>query len=397
MKRQHIKYIILIYIFLIFAASPAYAEDYAVAQTYIHSFNNNIAVYTGVFALNKDISLDTSVYFKYTVDMVNPPFSQIEDGGGSESAKRKPSMDLVAISGASTAAGGSSSAVSDTRNNLTAGFSHSFGSLLTVEAGYDYSQEKDYISRTPGITLKTELFQKNTTLTLGFSENMDSVNGTYMTSTGEKNTNNYYAGLTQIITPKTIAQIGYSRNETTGFMPEGNRLVPVNGATPASCTGISSTCLLEAFPPGRSREAYLFGINHYLLHGILYYPAPSSVRLSFRQYKDNWDVSSYTEEVEYYQYLPGRNLLRLDIRTYQQTKASFVKNSYSSSDKYLTVSPQLEKQDTLLLGIKLTHTFEDDPDYWIFANSSVDGGYEFYTQSTNVSAHNFTIGVKFLF
>lgn len=395
-KHKLILCLLLTFFIFTITVSPALSEDYAIAQTYIHAFSNNISVYTGVFALNKDVSLNTTAYFKYTVDMINPNlFEEGGEGGGGEAEKKLVSKGLAAISGASTAAG--SNAASDTRNNLTLGLTHNFDNILSVEAGYDFSSEKDYISSTPGITLKKDLFRKNTTLILGYSKNMDSVDGKYMTSTEKKNTNNYYAGFTQIITPKTIAQIGYLRNEATGFMPEGNRLVPVDGATASSCTDKSATCLLEVFPDGRRREAYLLGINHYLPHGLLYPPAASSVRLSLRYYRDDWDVSSYTEEAEYYQYLPDQNLLRLDIRTYQQSKAFFVKSSYKTTDAYLTVSPQLEKQNTYLFGIKLSHTFEDDPDYGIFANSYLEGGYEFYTQSTNVSAHNFIVGLKFLF
>lgn len=393
-----IKYIFLIYLLLIFAVSPVHAEDYAVAQTYIHSFSNNIAVYTGVFALNKEVSLNTTVYVKYTVDMINPSIFEGEGSGGGEGAgKRRADTGLAAISGASTAASGSNAA-SDTRNNLTAALTHNFDNIVTVEAGYDYSAEKDYISSTPGITLKKELFQKNSTLTLGYSKNMDRVHGKYMPSTEKKSTNNYYIGLTQIISPKTVAQIGYSRNGITGFMGEGNRLVPADGVAASSCTDATILhCEREKFPGTRSREAYLLGVNHYFLHGILYYSAPSSLRLSLRYYKDDWDVSSYTEEAEYYQYLPDQNLLRLDFRNYQQAKAYFVKSAYSSTDTFLTASPQLDKQNTYLLGIKLTHTLDDDPDYGFFAKGLLEGGYEFYTQSTKVSAHNFTVGVKVLF
>lgn len=387
------KIIFLICLLLIFAVSPVHAEDYAVAQTYIHAFSNNISVYTGVFALNKDVSLNTSVYGKYTVDMINPNFFE---EGGEGAGKRRADKAFVAVSGASTAAGGSSGA-SDTRNNLTAGVTHNFDNIVTIEAGYDYSSEKDYISNTPGITFKKDLFQKNTTLTVGYSKNMDNVNGKFMASTDKKNTNNYYVGLTQIITPKTIAQLGYSRNEAKGFMPEGNRLVPVDGVDASTCTDKSATCLLEVFPDTRLREAYILGVNHYMLNGIIYPPAPSSIRLTLRQYKDDWDISSYTEEIEYYQYLPEQNLLRLNFRNYQQTKAYFVKSAHSSTDQYLSISPQLEAMQTYLIGVKLSHAFDDDPDYGIFANSFIEGGYEYYLQSTETSAHNFTLGVKFLF
>jgi len=386
-----------LFIFLI-TVSPAFSEDYATAQTYIHAFSNNITVYTGVFALNKDVSLNTTAYFKYTVDMINPNLFEEGGGGGGggvEADKKSAPKALAAVSGASTIGG--SSAATDTRNNITLGLTHNFDNIISVEAGYDYSAEKDYVSNTPGITLKKDLFLKNTTLILGYSKNMDSVDGKYMTLTEKKNTNNYYAGFTQIITSKTIAQIGYLRSEAAGFLSEGNRLVPVNGATALSCTDISTTCKVEKFPDSRNRDALILGINHYLQHGLIYSPSAASVRLTLRYYKDDWNVDSFTEQAEYYQYLPYQNLLRLDARMYQQSKASFVRSIYTSSDKYLSVSPQLEKQDTYLFGVKLSHQFADDPDIGIFANSYLEGGYEFYTQSTNVSAHDFIVSLKFIF
>lgn len=119
---------------IIFFASNASAEDYARAQTYFHSFNNNVKVLTAVFALNKDINLDTNTYFKYTVDIINPKLESEENEHGTAAT--------TTTSGASTAAGGSGA--KDVRNEITAGVTHNFNNIVGVELYYDYSKENDY-------------------------------------------------------------------------------------------------------------------------------------------------------------------------------------------------------------------------------------------------------------
>lgn len=64
-----LKGLILSVLLLMFSMTVARGEDYVTAQGYIHSFNNNLSVDTGVFALNKDLSLDADAYLKYTVDI----------------------------------------------------------------------------------------------------------------------------------------------------------------------------------------------------------------------------------------------------------------------------------------------------------------------------------------
>jgi uncharacterized protein DUF3570 len=377
---------------------PAKAEDYASAQAYVHDFNNNITVYTGVFALNKDLSLDTSLYFKYTVDLINPAFGEGE-GGGEHAVKGAAytATPVAAVSSASSAA----AAGRDTRNELTAGFTHNFGNIIGVEAYYDFSKEKDYMSNTPTITLKKDLFEKNTTLTLGYSINIDKINGQFMDRTEGRTTNNYFAGITQVITPQTIAQLGYARSVSRGFESEGIRLVPTDG-TPVSqstCAAISATCATESFPSSRSRNAYIFGINQYFADG----PTPifrrSSLRLTLRYYTDSWDIKSRTAELEYYKYLTDDLIMRLDYRYYNQSKAFFVKDVYTPSDVFRSSSPQLLKLSTNLGGIKFIYNFpvRKNDDFSLLQLNGIEGKYEYYTETIGVHAHILMAGLRLVF
>jgi len=388
----------VIFVCLTASINSAGAEDYAAAQAYVHDFNNNITVYTGVFALNKDLSLDTSLYFKYTVDLINPPFGEGE-GGGEHAVKGATytATPVAAVSSASSAA----AAGRDTRNEITAGFTHNFGNIIGVEAYYDFSKEKDYMSNTPTITLKKDLFDKNTTITLGYSINIDKINGQFMDRTEGRTTNNYFAGITQILSPQTIAQIGYARSDSSGFESEGIRLVPTDG-TPVSqntCTAISSTCATESFPSSRRRNAYIFGINQYFADG----PTPvfrrSSLRLTLRYYTDSWDIKSRTAELEYYKYLTDDLIMRLDYRYYNQSKAFFVKDVYASTDEFRSSSPQLLKLSTNLGGIKFIYNFpvRKSDDFSSLQLGGIEGKYEYYTETIGVHAHILMAGLRLIF
>jgi hypothetical protein len=386
-------------------AANASAEDYGVAQSYLHSFSNNVTVYTEVFALNKDISLETSAYFKYTVDFINPSFGG--DGGGegeggrgmNGGGKAGVQQRVAAVSTASSAATAAGTS-SDVRNELTAGFSHQFGYGITAEVYYDYSREKDYLSNTPNLTLKKDLFEKNTTLTLSYSRNMDLVSGLFMDGQQSRTTDNYFMGITQLLSPVTFVQMGYSGSRASGYMQEGNRLVPISPTTAAQCTDkVAGSCEEEVFPNSRKRNAYIVGLNHYFDGGLM---DRSAVKLSYRYYKDDWDIVSHTEDVEYDKYLTDENLIGLNLRYYRQTGAFFVKDIYTASDLYRSASQQLQALHSEMVGVKFVHTFKT-PSYRSQDLSdgiqlgSAEIKYEYYTESIHVTGHTVMLGLRFKF
>lgn len=369
----------------IFSAFPAaaLAEDYAAVQGYLHSFNNGVSVYSGVFALNKDVSLDTTVSFKYAIDLINSDGEDGEDDGGS----------VAAVSGASAAA----NAGSDIRNAFTVGVAHNFDNVVAVEASYDYSFEKDYSSSTPTLTLKKELFEKNTTLTAGYSRNSDTIDGKFMANEEDRSTDNFFIGLTQVLSPVTVAQLGYSHSRSTGYLSEGIRLVPLGATDAATCVGVSVDCALEAFPSERKRDAYLVGVNHYFTKGLGGLLERSAAKLTFRYYDDSWDVSSWMGEAEVYKYLDDNLIMRLNYRYYTQSKAFFVKDTYVAGDLFKSSSPQIEEKHTNLVGLKLIYLLANPVSAWKLAVNSLEGKYEYYTESNGVNAHIFMGGLRLSF
>lgn len=373
--------------------STARAEEYAKAQAYIHAFSNGVTVYTGLFALNKEVDLNTSLYFKYNVDMINPSFLSEDGGGGggdddSLTGKGSP---VAAISGASSAV--SAGNVSDTRHELTAGVTHNFDNLFSAEVYVDYSSEKDFQSLTPSITLSKDFFNKNTTLSIGYSMNQDSISGAFLAAPGDRTTNNYYIGLTQVVSPVTIAQVGYAKTVSRGLMSEGIRLVPLGGVDISTCTDLSATCVSEVFPSSRSRSSYMVGLSHYFIEGAGGTLDNSAIKFFLRYYDDDWDITSYAAETEWDKYLTSDLILALSYRFYTQSKAFFVQDSYVASDPYMTVSPQLDSFSSHLAGVKVSYALADEAG----PLGSIEGKYQLYVQSTGVYANVFIASLNFSF
>lgn len=382
--------------------SVASAEDYAVTQAYMHSFNNNVSVYSGVFALNKDLNLQTATYFKYNIDLINPDFGEGEEGGGDDSLKKgnNSSKGVAAASGASSATSSGGDSGKDTRHAFTAGLKHEFKDVVGVEAYYDYSKERDYTSHTPTFTLKKDLFGKNTTLTAAYSKNNDRVEGRFMDGSKGRNTDNYFAGVTQVLTPYTLAQAGYSRSNSNGYESEGIRLVPLRGTQASSCTVKNSSCLAESFPSKRFRNAYILGVSHYFNREGSYVFERSAIRLNMRYYDDSWGVNSYMSEAEYNKYLTEQVVMRLNYRYYTQDKAFFVLDDYDGPEQYKSASPQLLKFDSHLVGVKLGYKFKEtakaEGAFPIGVNTA-EAKYEYYTQSIGVAAHVVMAGLRLSF
>ncbi|MFQ5901923.1 MAG: DUF3570 domain-containing protein, partial [Thermodesulfobacteriota bacterium] len=190
-KTAYFLYIIVSLMLLVnIFASWARAEDYVAAQGYVHTFNNNISsVYTGVFALNKDITLDTSAYFKFTLDSIAGQGDITSGASGMAASAGVDRSNIYRSNGDDDDDDddGDDDEIS-IRNELTFGFTHNFNNIISIEVYYDYSNEDDYISSTPTVTLKKDLFQKNTTLTLGYSRNMDIVDGRFMPESSSRDT-----------------------------------------------------------------------------------------------------------------------------------------------------------------------------------------------------------------
>ncbi len=342
---------------LLFVMLPygAMADEYVSTDINYYKFDG-LTVIKPMITLNKDLSLNTSILLRATLDNVEMQTTTVD-----------------AVSGATKTTTTTSNAKDeDNRKNLTFGVTHAI-SLYKIDVGYDYSREKDYTSQTPSIQLSRDFFERNTTLAIGYSHNFDNVLGKYMAKAQDKDSNNYSISLTQFISPITVAQIGYTYSHATGYLGTGNRKIALVG-------GESN----EYLPDSRKRNAIGFRIAQYIT------PINSAVHLIYRWYRDDWWIKSNTYGIQYYQYIGDDTYVRLEYRYYAQDKAFFYKDSYAGSEQFITSSNLYSELHSHLYGVKLVH-------YLKSPNISTEVKYERYRQSTGLDGDIFMFGIKYHF
>ncbi|MEK6672499.1 MAG: DUF3570 domain-containing protein [Nitrospirota bacterium] len=334
---------------LIFPLGTVSAEDYLQFSTYYYDIQPNLTITKPTFTISKDISMNTNAMLRVTVDDVKV------DG----------------VSGATKSAGSSSGASSDRRKEFAAGISHIIGDWK-LEGGYVISTENDYRSTTPSISVSKDFFQRNTTITVGYSHNSDD-DLHAPSGSGKRDVNNFAVSLTQVLSQWTVMQAGYTFSDMEGYLASGHRRVLLeNGAE-----------VTEYVPAERKREAFGIRIAQWL-------PTNGSIHLSYRHYRDDWKINSNTYQMLVYQYLLKSLLLRGEYRYYTQDGAYFYKDSYTGTERYLTSTVSLGPMIANLYGLKAVYTIEK-------ANIDIEAKYEKYHQSTGLNGDIFMVGMKYLF
>lgn len=340
---------------LCFHPGTVLAEDYVHTPVHYYDIEPGLTIEKPVFSISHDVTLTTNLSMRFTVDRVKTEVSGVD-----------------AVSGASQYGGASAQGSADTRKEIAVSVAHVIGDWK-IEPGYLLSVEHDYKSQTPSISISKDFFQRNTTLTMGYAHNFDEVMGSYMEVSEDKNINNYAVSLTQALTPWTIAQIGYTLSDGSGYMGTGNRKVRLENDQEMD----------EYLPEERGKEAVGFRIAQWL-------PTNGSVQLSYRYYTDNWEIDSNTYQAQINQYVTADLLVRGEYRYYDQSEAYFVKDSYTGAEKYLTSAASLRAFSADLYGVKLIYAVKGlmDRDW------DLEAKYERYTQSNDLEANIFMLGIR---
>jgi hypothetical protein len=277
--------------------------------------------------------------------------------------------EVDSVSGASQIANTASS--TDTRKEVALSISHTVGDWK-IEPGYVFSEEGDYRSNTPALSLSKDFFQKNTTVKAGYSHGFDE--DLHAPSSGKKDMDNYSLSLTQVLSPQTVAQIGYTFSHAKGYLAGGHRRVVLE----------DELIVREYVPDERKRDAFGIRVAQWL-------PTEGSIQLSYRYYRDTWQIGSNTYTVQINQYITDLLLVRGEYRHYNQSAPYFVKDSYTGTEKYLTQAASLMAFDSNLYGIKFLYTIKKIWDW------DIEAKYERYSQSNDTNVDIYMAGLRVLF
>jgi len=264
---------------------------------------------------------------------------------------------LDAITSASQATGVQSDVgFTEIRNDVQGGLGYEvdLGQVqLDLYTGARFSKEPDYLSRGLGFTGTLSLFDRTTTFrTSAYWLNDDVGKIDRMAPSDDPNTlvakkrvdigtlKAFSLGiaLDQVLTPTTVATLGYDGGFLDGFQANVYRAaVFQDGGARA-----------EDHPSSRNRNAYFVWLAQYIM------ATHSAVRVGYRLYEDTWGLVAHAPEIRFHQEI-GRNAeLRLRYRYYTQNAANFWrKNGNLRADKYATADPKMSPFHDQTVGIKM--------------------------------------------
>jgi hypothetical protein len=188
---------------------------------------------------------------------------------------------------------------------------------VSVTAGFGESREHDYISRGWSLNTVADFNEKNTTVLAGVAGHSDNVEAFFTPSHPYlgKQATDLIAGVTQLLDPLTSVAINLSWGRETGYLNDQYKVVR---KTVAILPGLFIPLTFAENRPGqRNQGAVLASIDRAFpaVHG--------SVEASYRYYGDTFGVAAHTVELQWFQKLGERFVLRPDLRLYEQSAANF--------------------------------------------------------------------------
>lgn len=243
-------------------------------------------------------------------------------------------------------------------DNRTAGdvkVTHYFDGF-SLGAGVGLSTESDYDSLSTLVESRIWTPNKNTTFALGVSANFDSISSSADSSLDEsKNTQSFFAGVTQVLNPDAIVQTNLMFTTDQGYLtdpyePDDRR------------------------PDSRQQFAWLTRYNQYVE------PFDAALHLDYRLYGDSWGILSHTVEAAWYQPVFSWLLVRPSLRYYSQTAADFYVYDPTVEDtasQHLSADQRLSDFGGVTAGVKLITDLGQ--------GFSASVGFDYLTQSSDLA------------
>jgi hypothetical protein len=183
---------------------------------------------------------------------------------------------------------------------------------FALAVSHALSKEHDYRSKAYGVEGRWDLNQRTTTLTAGYGRSNDRVGSHDNPTLNEpRDTNEYLAGVTQVISPTQLVQSTLAWSRGTGWYNDPYKLtVTFYADAPPLLMG-------DTRPDHRNSLAWL---TRYRAHS----PALNgTLQAEYRYYRDDWGIRAHTLEVAWQQSLNERWSLRPALRYYTQDAADF--------------------------------------------------------------------------
>jgi hypothetical protein len=305
--------------------------------------------------LMPEVSAEAQMTSGFAVDL---GWSADVVSGASVAVVDAPPADVDAISAAS---------VRDVRHVFGGGLSLDDGQS-TWRAGYRYGFENDYRSHSFDVGARTELYERNTSLEVGYARSFDDVcdgrdaseavlksrlsssDGCFVDSDEDHTVRDLYShafqgAWTQHWTAELSTQLSGTAQLLDGFQGNPYREVRIGRASAQ-----------EHHPEQRARYALGLGARLWIE------PLSGALQPQLRAYRDTWNVRSLSAELGYEQTLGAGLRARARARYYVQTGAAFYSDDYvlAPRGRYFTGDRELSPMRSALLGAQLTWAAPSD-------------------------------------
>jgi hypothetical protein len=220
--------------------------------------------------------------------------------------------------------------------------------------------EENFRSIASGLAATVSLADDNATLAASANQAFDwfsvyDVLG-YKHGRQTRSTTNGNIGLTQILTPTTVAHVNYGLSAQSGEMSNTWNSVP----------DVTGTRIQEHLRRHRIRHAFVGRFAQYL-------PWDGALKGFYRFYVDDWGLVAHAAEVQLLQRLTPIVYIRGSYRFYRQTAVDFFTTLADRSMAYYTADSDLGAFDSHTVGGKVTVELPI-----LMRGAHVDAGYERY-------------------
>lgn len=227
----------------------------------------------------------------------------------------------------------------DTRVAFSTQYTRPLNRTLRATGGANISNEYDFSSMAINAGLMWDLNQKNTTLTLAFSHESDSIDAVGGTPVGlslqsdrerrgsseDKTVDDLLLGVTQVMGRRWISQLNYTLSDSSGYHTDPYKVVTVVDALgrPEEAENLGGTDIgsgdaqvHEQRPDQRTRHA-LYWENRYTFDN------DDVLALGYRYMTDDWGIRSHTIDLKYRWVRENGWYLQPHVRYYTQSAADF--------------------------------------------------------------------------
>ncbi len=368
--------LLLLPVMVFFTVAPALAGgDQMGFSSYYFSDSGENSVVTTSFNLAKKIFQQTALLIDIELDHVTVPA-------------------VTAVTGATRPQRRVNEAFEKSRGQLIVGVEQGLGQSTTIAANVYRSQELDYRSTALIGTLSQELNEKNTTITVRGQYNADLVGKILTNGDLVNNKKKVYTAslnISQLLSPTTVADLGYDFVHLKGYLGDPYRQVRVTDDN-----GVF--VMTDEFHPSKRTRHAVSGKISQMIPTI-----KASLIGGYRYYFDSWKVKSHTADLKLNKYIVNDLIFGVNYRYYSQSAAYFTKEKYVGQQflgaDLRTADYKLKQFGSNNFGFSLEYLFRGlgklNPDLEFLQNSSIEIMYFRYFNDLEFSANILQASLKF--